>query len=156
MTNSVRSFLGNNATYKIAVAFALISFVGLIDATYLAAKFFLGESPACSLLKGCESVTTSEYAVLFGVPVALLGAVYYGCMLIGTFVYFDTKKESVLRVLSFFTIVGLIASAWFMYLQLFVLYALCLYCIASAASSTLLFILGIIILLITANKKQTL
>jgi uncharacterized membrane protein len=55
----------------------VVSFLGFLDATYLAAKHYLGAPIACSIFEGCEKVTTSQYAAVFNIPVALLGALYY-------------------------------------------------------------------------------
>src|SRR5687768_14546575 len=51
----------------------ILAVAGLGIATYLLAARILGEPPACGPVKGCETVAASEYATLFGVPVALFG-----------------------------------------------------------------------------------
>lgn len=128
----------------LAVSFLIASAVGFADATYLAAKHFLGTPVACSLLEGCEQVTSSPYAVIFGVPVALLGAFYYLAILILTVAYLDSRKLRLLKLASYLTWFGFSASLYFVYLQIFVIKAICLYCVVSAFTSTLLFIFGII------------
>ena len=126
--------------------FLILSFIGFLDATYLTVKHYLGEPLNCSLLEGCEQVTTSQYATIFNVPVALGGALYYLFIFVFSIVYFDTKNNRLLSLIPPITIIGLLASGWFIYLQLFVIKAICLYCVLSAASSTTLFILGMFIL----------
>jgi len=130
----------------IAVLFLILSLIGFIDATYLTAKHYLGSPVTCSLTSGCEIVTTSEYSTIFGVPVALGGAVYYFIILLLSIIYTETKRDRLLKFIALFTIIGFLSSAWFVYLQIFVLHALCLYCLASAATSTALFITGIVLL----------
>lgn len=129
----------------VVVLFFLICFVGFLDATYLAAKHYLGSPVTCTFLKGCEVVTTSKYAKVFGISVALLGSFYYLLQFILTIVYFDTKKLRVLTAAGYISCLGFFASAMFVYLQVFVLRALCFYCLMSAATSTILFILGLFI-----------
>ena len=137
--------------------FAFFSFVGFLDATYLAVKHYLGTPVNCSIFEGCEKVTTSQYATLGGVPVALLGAIYYFLIFILVIAYLDTKKERVLYFTARLTPIGLLASLWFLYLQLFVIKAICFYCMISAITSTMLFIFGIILLRLkgrtTVNKS---
>ncbi|MEK9147320.1 MAG: vitamin K epoxide reductase family protein [Patescibacteria group bacterium] len=128
------------------ISFLFISFIGFLDATYITAKHYLGIPITCSILNGCEQVTTSVYATFFDVPVALIGAVYYLAIFALVVLYLDTKKEYVFYSASKITILGFIASIWFVYLQVFVLKALCLYCLASAVTSTILFILAIMTL----------
>lgn len=126
----------------IPYVFLAISFFGFVDATYLTVKHLQNEAPACSVLEGCDQVTGSQYAELFGIPVALLGAIYYAVIFFLSIAYIDRKQEQILRILSLTTTVGFLASAWFVYAQLVLLDAICLYCMGSALSSTLLFLFG--------------
>ena len=149
-----------NQNYKfLYFTFLPVSFLGFIDASYLAIKHFVGTPLPCSVLKGCEEVTTSQYSVIGGVPVALLGAIYYLAIFVLIFYFlnkrlFSSDAESgihknenkLLKFVSYLTVIGLLASLWFIYLQIFVIKAICLYCMFSAFTSTTLFIFGIIVL----------
>ena len=130
----------------IVIALLLISFGGFIDASFISVEHYLGNPIRCNFLKGCETVTSSSYATFFGIPVALFGAVYYLAIFLTLIIFLDTKKERLIFWVARFTVVGFLASLWFLYLQIFVILALCLYCVLSALSSTLLFILGLVIL----------
>ena len=150
MTNSKTLFykpLGSPT--KKALLIGLLSFLGLMDASYLAAKHYSGTIPPCAIVKGCEAVTTSQYAVInlpiidIGISVALLGAIYYLVVLIISIVIIDTKNDWLKKFLAKFSILGLLASIWFISLQLFVIKALCLYCLVSAFSSTAIFVTAI-------------
>ena len=55
----------------------ILAFAGFVDATYLTISHFRGTALACTISNGCETVTTSAYATLFGLPVALLGLLFY-------------------------------------------------------------------------------
>src|SRR3989338_7652435 len=100
-------------------AFLIVSAFGFADASYLTAKHFLGAPVACSILKGCEQVTTSQFAVIFGVPVALLGSLYYLTILVLSVVYLDTRKIDILNFITKITPLGFLASLYFVYLQIF-------------------------------------
>lgn len=126
--------------------FVLFSLAGFLDATYLTVKHYFGTPINCSIFAGCEKVTTSQYATLWGIPVALLGAIYYLIIFVLVVAYLDTKKERVMYFTARLTLMGFLASLWFLYLQLFVIKAICLYCVVSALTSTMLFIFGIIML----------
>ncbi|MEK7487729.1 MAG: vitamin K epoxide reductase family protein [Patescibacteria group bacterium] len=134
-----------------AILFCIVSAIGLLDATYLTVKHYLGGIPPCTL-RGCEVVLTSAYNTIAGIPVALLGALYYATIFILSLAYIISKKEVVIRRASYLTPVGFLASVYFVYLQLFVINAICLYCMASAATSTLLFILGAYVVIVM--RKQ--
>ncbi|MBI5306590.1 vitamin K epoxide reductase family protein [Candidatus Wolfebacteria bacterium] len=126
--------------------FLLFSFIGFLDAGYLAVKYYLGTPINCSFFDGCEKVTTSQYAAILGIPVALLGAIYYLFIFILAVAYFDTKKEKILYFTARFVFVGFFVSLWFLYLQLFIIKAVCLYCIFSAITSIILFLLGLFVI----------
>jgi uncharacterized membrane protein len=130
----------------IIASFLIVSFIGFIDATYLTVKHYSGTPLACPLFKDCEKVTTSRYATILGVPLALLGAVYYLTIILSSIAYLDIRRKVILSFTVRFTIIGLLASAWFVYLQFFVIRAICPYCMVSAVASTILFLLGMLVL----------
>ncbi len=102
-----------------------------------------GETPKCKLIEGCDVVTTSSYAEVFGIPVALFGALGYLSILLLALHYQDSRWLVELRLISFLSFVALLASAWFVYLQAFVIGAWCQYCLLSATTSILLFLIGV-------------
>ena len=140
--------------------FLPVSFLGFLDASYLTVKHFVGTPLPCSVLHGCEEVTTSQYSVIGGIPVALLGAVYYLAIFIlilsvlrrnmfsssGAENVALANEDKLLNLTVRLTVIGLLASLWFIYLQLFVIKAICLYCMFSAFTSITLFVFGIIVL----------
>mgnify|MGYP001609963985 CR=1 FL=1 len=137
---------GASKTLKwILVGMAVFSLVGFLDAAYLTLVHYNRGALSCYIFEGCDKVTTGPYSVIFGIPVSLLGVIYYFSVFITTILYFDTKGNFFLRALSIFPVAGFLASLWFLYLQLFVIKAICFYCVISAVTSTLLFILGILI-----------
>lgn len=135
-----------------AIVFLVVSFLGFLDATYLTVQHYLGVIPPCAI-QGCEIVLTSAQSKIVGIPVALLGALYYLTLLILSIAYLDSKKASIIRFASYCTTVGLAASAYFVYLQLFVLKEMCQYCMVSAGTSTILFLLGLYILAKTRSES---
>ncbi len=125
-----------------SIAFAIISFLGFLDASYLATEHYFGLPISCPLFGNCEKVLTSPYAVVAGISVALLGAVFYLAIFVLAIAYLDTGQRLVLRILAILTFLGFFASLIFLYLQIFIIGEVCIYCLASAIISTLLFILG--------------
>lgn len=128
----------------VTVGWLVFSFIGFLDSTYLTIQHYRGALIGCSILSNCEEVTTSEYSVIAGIPLALLGALYYLTIFLLTIAYFDTKHSRILTVIPLLTILGFVASLILVYLQVFVIHALCLYCLMSALTSTGLFILAMI------------
>ncbi|HUK57055.1 MAG TPA: vitamin K epoxide reductase family protein [Nitrospiria bacterium] len=127
---------------RVPAAFLILSLIGFADATFLTVKHYAGGPLNCSIFEGCEKVTTGPYASLVGIPLSLLGAAYYLAIFLLTIAYLDTRRGGILYFTAGMTFVGFAASAWFVYLQLFVIRAVCPYCMVSALTSTVLFILG--------------
>jgi uncharacterized membrane protein len=123
----------------------IVAVLGFMDATYLTIEHYSNVIPPCSI-GSCETVLSSSWATVGGVPVALAGAVYYLFILVLLMVYRDGKNEKVLRATLVFTVLGMIATIYFVALQLFVLHAICIYCMGSAITSTTLFISALVIL----------
>lgn len=129
----------------ILVVMAIIAFLGLMDASYLTAKHYLGEVPECSILHGCEQVTTSEYATIGPIPVALLGALFYLTMLALIVTHYLVTHRIVTWSIKILGVMGFLVSLVLVSIMVFVIRALCIYCLGSALSSTLLFIFSALI-----------
>lgn len=132
--------------HKWLISILVLSFAGFLDAVYLTIHHYLNGSIPCILLKGCDIVTKSSYSVILGVPVALLGALYYLTVIVLAVIYLDREWKSSLPLIKLSVSIGFIFSLWFLYVQAFILHSFCLYCIASAAITTTLFILSLFML----------
>lgn len=139
MTNSKQS----SPAKWLSLGLLLPGTIGLFDATYLTSAHYAGKAVTCSILGGCEKVTTSAYATVAGVPVALIGALYYLSVILLILAYQETKRRDVLKLIAALSGAGFLFSLWFVYLQVFVIKALCLYCLVSATSSTVLFLIAL-------------
>ncbi len=126
----------------VAILMLVVAFVGFADATYLAVEHYTGGLILCGLTGGCDIVTTSVYSKIFGIPVALLGSLYYFSIIFGAVAYLDSKDEKFFYWLAHYTIIGFIASMIFVILQVFFIKSICLYCMLSATSSTIIYYLG--------------
>ena len=128
----------------IPITFLAASFLGFLDATYLTVEHYSGLVVRCSLFNnGCTDVLRSTYSNIGVVPVSLLGSLYYLVIFILTVAYLDLKKEKILEMAAWGTLAGLAASAWFVFLQVAVIKALCMYCLFSATTSTVLFVTAV-------------
>lgn len=112
-----------------------------MDASYLTTNHYLGEKVACSVVAGCEIVLTSKYSEIFGIPVALLGVLYYSAVFILAYVILVSQSEKAFKLLSAIIGVGMLATLYFVGLQLLVIKAICQYCMISAFATTILVIL---------------
>ncbi len=129
---------------KIAVIFVILSALGFIDAAYLTIVHYQDASVVCLLINTCDLVLQSSYATIGPIPVSLLGVIYYLGILVLSLISFAKKNERIFFATALLTTLGLLASLWFLYIQLFIVHSLCFYCLFSAFDSIVLFILGII------------
>lgn len=138
---------------RFALAFVALAFIGFLDATFLTIEHIMGTPVPCSIIEGCEKVLTSTYAEIGGIPTAFFGSLYYLVVFLLALISITREEKKHLLTASKLTIVGLGASLVFVFLQLFVIKAICLYCMISALTSTTLFVLGVIVLRKSKNGK---
>jgi uncharacterized membrane protein len=129
---------------------AILALVGFADATYLSMMHFQNADVGCSVITGCDAVLSSDYAAIFGVPLAYLGVIYYLSVLIGAAGYYQSEAKIALRFLLLIVGGGVLFSVWLIYLQAFVIEAFCQYCLISAAST-----FSIFALLVYANRHHS-
>jgi uncharacterized membrane protein len=126
----------------------LLALAGFLDATYLAMSHYAGQAVACGAEGGCDIVLASRYATVGGVPIAVLGVVYYGLANVLVWTPPAAWRPRVAGLLAVLTGTGFAVSAVLFYLQAAVLGAWCRFCLASAGVTTLLFAcaLGLLVL----------
>jgi uncharacterized membrane protein len=128
---------------KLPLVAALVALVGVADALYLTVHHYTNEPVPCSLVEGCETVLTSQYAEIGGVPLAAFGSAAY-------FIAFALALLAGFGNRSMWTLFGVQSAimaafaVWLIYLQGFVIGAFCQFCLLSAATSFTLFILFLI------------
>jgi uncharacterized membrane protein len=134
-----------NRFLKIARTFVVLGALGVADAGYLTYLHYSTASPFCSVFNHCDVVLTSPYAVFLGVPVALVGLIYYLALagLAGAALW---KSQALfLKMTGVIAALGFLASLWFLAVQIFILHSFCLYCLFSAALTAAFFV-GVLIL----------
>lgn len=134
-------------------AIIVLALIGFTDASFLAAKSYLGGPIPCVIFTGCDTVTQSVYSKIWNIPISLPGALYYAVIFFLGILYFDLKRDWIIRLIVPLTFIGFAISLYLVYLQIFVIEALCLYCLISAADSTLLFTLSLFALRGLENKE---
>ena len=134
---------------------AVFAFLGFADATYLTAEHYLKLPLPCSITQGCGTVLTSKYAAVFGIPIAIFGALYYLTVLLLAVYLYTSKdiKSGLVRLIFVLTGISVLASISLLYLQFFVIKAVCLYCLGSAAFSFALFFTSTRIIKLTKTAQ---
>lgn len=124
-------------------AIGVLCVVGLGIAGYLTYVHYSGLHVLCVSSGGCETVQTSSYAKLAGIPVPVLGLVGYAGILVSLFVPGDPGRLATAGL----ALVGFGFSLYLTYLELFVINAICQWCIGSAVLMTAIAVLAVVRLL---------
>lgn len=121
-----------------------LALVGLADAIYLTVQHVTGQSVRCTLVSGCSEVLSSSYASFNGIPLALIGAVaYFTVFSLATLAAFGYPLVG--KLLAVVTGLMFLTTLWLIYLQAFVIGHFCQFCLLSAAVTTTLMVLVLII-----------
>jgi uncharacterized membrane protein len=117
------------------MAIAMLSLIGILIALYLT-LYKVGVIGELSCTIGsCETVNTSRWATFLGLPVAAWGLGAYlalfGLSLAGTSDR-HAGSRTISQLLVAISAWSVIFSAWLTYLELFVIHAICIWCVVSA------------------------
>jgi uncharacterized membrane protein len=130
---------GNRIITLPAYMMLVLTVFGIAAAVYVAHGNFTGTPLWCPILDGCNTVVNSPFSRIFGVPMSYFGFIYYVFMfgLAARLIY--EPFSNTLRFRSvLYSALGALSSAYFIYLQLGFIRAICTYCLISAATSFLL------------------
>lgn len=117
-------------------AATFVATLGIGVAAYIAIAEADGGAPACFAGGGgCETVAASSHSELAGIDVAVLGIVGYVLLLGAALLRGDGARLAGFGL----ALVGFGYSVYLTYLELFVIDAICQWCVASAVLMTVLF-----------------
>ena len=109
------------------IAAALVALAGVAVAGYLTWAHFADSPVVCVAGGGCETVQDSKYAAIAGIPVAVLGLAAYTAIL--ALIAWDAPIARLSAAA--IALIGLLFSAYLLALQLFVIDAICVWCVAN-------------------------
>jgi uncharacterized membrane protein len=113
--------------HALRLAAAIVALSGMAVAGYLTWAHYSQSAVICVAGGGCETVQSSDYAIIAGVPVAGLGLVAYGLIL--ALIAWDSPSARLSAAT--IALVGLLFSVYLIALQLFVIDATCIWCLAN-------------------------
>ena len=128
----------------------LLAMAGAIDSGYLTWEhyqtvnilpcYYNPHLPA--IFSDCGKVLNSKYSMIFGIPLATIGLIHYGLIALVILLAILTGKKFFRYWIMVETTGGVLASIYFVFLQLFVIHGFCQYCMLSAFISFVLFFLA--------------
>ena len=117
----------------------VLTLIGIAGAAYVARGNYTGAPLWCPILDGCNTVISSPYSRVYGVPMSYFGFIYYLFMfgLAARLAYEPFSNNLRFRAI-LYAALGAVSSIYFMYLQLGFIREICSYCLISAVTSFLL------------------
>jgi len=126
---------------------AVLALVGVFISTYLLLyKLGVYGSLVCGAGGGCDYVQASVYGRFLGIPVAGWGVAWYVTVLAMALVSLQPRLRTATwpgRLIFLLAVGGLAFSAYLTYLELFVIHAICRWCVGSAVVASLVFVLAV-------------
>ena len=138
---TVRPILGVHPGLILAV----LDTIGLAIAGYLSIVELGGGVPACGPLHGCETVALSEYSRIGGIPVAVFGVILSLVLLSLAIAWWRTNLHTMLLAHYGLSLAGVVFEVYFLYLQIAVIRAVCIWCTSYGLSLLLRFVIALVV-----------
>lgn len=104
--------------------------LGFLISGYLTYVHYSLTSYFCPTGNNCNKILTSKYSSIFNIPISLFGAIYFISVFFLIYLI-NSKKKSfkfLNNLLQFLILVGFLTALVLLYIQIFVLKAICFYC----------------------------
>jgi uncharacterized membrane protein len=117
----------------------ILSAIGIALSGYLTYLYYTKAlATFCAAGSGCDAVRESSYSAILGIPVSLFGVIGYLSIFISALISIPYRAKWLL--LYFLSLAGSVFSAYLTYIELFVIKAVCPYCVTSAIIITVILI----------------
>lgn len=125
----------------------VLAIVGTLVSIYMTIYKLTSNNAMCLGSGDCSTVNASPYSSVYGIPVAFVGVLGYvailGLLLLKDHAGDFIRDNNTLAVFGL-TMTGFIFTLYLIYLEIFVIKALCPFCVASQVTMTILFTITII------------
>ena len=116
--------------------------IGLVVALYLAITKLTGGLPVCGPIHGCDTVASSQYSEVAGVPVAVIGVGFSVVLLALSVAWWQRADRRALLGAYGLGLLGCFVAAGLTYLEVAVIGAICVYCVTYAVTIVAGFVLA--------------
>jgi len=133
----------NKWLYRLSLALVIL---GLLVSIYMTI-YKLTENNAMCLGSGdCSTVNASRYSEVYGIPVAFIGVLGYGSILASLLLEKrnDFFRQNSTLIIFGLSLAGFVFTLYLIYVELYLIKALCPFCLISQVAMTLLFIISLI------------
>jgi uncharacterized membrane protein len=138
---TVRPMLGVHP----GIILAILDVIGLAIASYLASVELAGGVPVCGPIHGCEDVARSEYSRIGGIPVAVFGVGLSLLLFTLALAWYRSNLYVLLLGHYGLSLAGVLFEAYFLYIQVVVIGAVCIWCASYGLSLVLRFVIALVV-----------
>ncbi len=125
-----------------------LAIIGVLISLYLTYVKLTSSTIICGEFSDCSKVQNSKYSSVFGIPVASFGIIYYFAMFALIYYLEHNPKSEYLKKLhlakDLLMLWGLVFTTYLTYLEVFVIHAICLWCVGSAVVVALIAIVNVL------------
>ncbi len=120
----------------------VMSVLGIFVAGYLTWSHFSGQPVYCGGSSSCELVNSSRFAFIGSIPVSLIGLAGYVIILALSLIPHKEDRQWPMLLIFGGALVGVMLQWYLFYIEVFVLRAICYWCVTSQTLITLIFLLS--------------
>lgn len=119
----------------------ILAVLALCVSVYLSIAKALSLTVPCDFTGGCETVLTSKYSSLLGLPLSTWGIVYFSVIIVISLLanYYQNAR----RALKVCLAGGALGALSFLFIQFFIIKAVCQYCLITDTLSIIMFLIDL-------------
>ena len=133
---------------------AILSVAGVAVSAYLTFEHYQLVPSVCLFHMKCDKVLASPYAQLWGVPIALIGLGMYALISLMVFASWRNPRWEHVIGLGIYgvSLSGIVFTGYLYYVEIFILKALCTWCMVSSVVLMSIFVVSVLDFVITGKK----
>ena len=124
---------------RLGIVIAVICVLGLLVSGYLAYNKLFGGTIQCVTGHGCQIVQKSKYATFAGIPVPYIGFLGWIGILVSLLIPGDIGRG----LTALMTVFGIFFTLYLTYLEIWVIEAICQWCVANGVLTTIVAVLSV-------------
>ncbi len=134
----------SNERTRLAAAMAALCAIAIVALGYLAIVKLTNSTAVCFVVQGCDQVQASSYSTFLGVPVAIYGLAVTAVIMAAVVAWWRSGDARLLYVPYGLGLISVFVIAGLVYLELFVIHAICIWCTTAGASLILGWLVSIV------------
>jgi uncharacterized membrane protein len=129
---------------RLAATMAALCAIAIVALGYLAIVKLTNSTAVCFVVQGCDQVQASSYSTFLGIPVAIYGLAVTVVIMAAVLAWWRTGDGRLLYVPYGLGLISVFVIAGLVYLELFVIHAICIWCTTAGASLILGWLVSIV------------